>query len=118
MVECESPALVEFVMRLTKFENALSALLFAPLRMEHTGIWDDSRIITNHASSYDPWIDAAGLIDTPFYDKSVLVESGSLYSTLTTYALGTRQFTLAASCESTRCLVLMAGALAKDSCET
>jgi len=64
------------------YEQFLRERIFAPLKMEHTGIWDDSRIITNRASGYDPWIDEAGLINTPFYDKSVLFGSGSLYSTV------------------------------------
>jgi CubicO group peptidase (beta-lactamase class C family) len=64
------------------YEQFLRERIFAPLKMDRTGIWDDARIITNRASGYDPWIDEAGLINTPFYDKSVLVGSGSLYSTV------------------------------------
>src|SRR5260370_30030626 len=41
------------------YEQFLRERIFAPLKMEHTGIWDDSRIITNRASGYDPWIDGA-----------------------------------------------------------
>jgi CubicO group peptidase (beta-lactamase class C family) len=101
------------------YEDFLRQRIFAPLEMDHTGIWDDTRIIANRASGYDPWIDAAGLINTPFYDKSVLFGSGSLsIQRLTTYTLGTRQFTLAASFESVRWLILMAGALARDSSGT
>lgn len=64
------------------YEDFLRERIFAPLKMENTGTWDDARVIMNRASGYDPWIDAVELINTPFYDKSVLVGSGSLYSTV------------------------------------
>jgi hypothetical protein len=64
------------------YEVYLRERILAPLKMENTGTWDDARVIMNRASGYDPWIDGAGLINTPFYDKAVLVGSGSLYSTV------------------------------------
>jgi CubicO group peptidase (beta-lactamase class C family) len=64
------------------YEGFLRERILAPLKMENTGTWDDARVIMNRASGYDPWIDGAGLINTPFYDKAVLVGSGSLYSTV------------------------------------
>jgi CubicO group peptidase (beta-lactamase class C family) len=64
------------------YEGFLRERILMPLKMENTGTWDDARIIVNRASGYDPWIEGAGLINTPFYDKGVLVGSGSLYSTV------------------------------------
>jgi CubicO group peptidase (beta-lactamase class C family) len=64
------------------YEQFLRERIFTPLKMENTGTWEDARVIVNRASGYDPWIDGAGLINTPFYEKGVLVGSGSLYSTV------------------------------------
>lgn len=64
------------------YEEFLRERIFAPLKMENTGTWDDASIIPNRASGYDPWNSTIGLINTPFYDKTVLFGSGSLYSTI------------------------------------
>ncbi len=62
------------------YEDFLRERILKPLKMSNTGTWDDGALIVNRASGYDPWLD--NLINTPFYDKSVLFGSGSLYSTV------------------------------------
>ena len=64
------------------YEEFLRERIFTPLKMDNTGTWEDARVIVNRASGYDPWIDGDGVINTPFYEKGVLVGSGSLYSTV------------------------------------
>ncbi len=64
------------------YEDFLRERIFVPLKMENTGTWDDTRIIVNRSSGYEPWTGAQGLVNPPYYEKSVLIGSGSLYSTV------------------------------------
>ena len=63
-----------------RYDDFLRERIFTPLKMADSGVWDDARVIANRASGYDPWLNE--LINSPWYDKSVLFGSGSLYSTV------------------------------------
>jgi CubicO group peptidase (beta-lactamase class C family) len=68
--------------------------IFAPLRMKNSGTFSDTTLIPERATGYQPWIqDSLGdqrnnpivvrdLRVTPFYDKTIITGSGSLYSTI------------------------------------
>ena len=54
--------------------------IFARLGMTNSGTFPDTALLPNRASGYQPWI--GGLRNPPFYDKTILTGSGSLYSSL------------------------------------
>ncbi|HSS44624.1 MAG TPA: serine hydrolase, partial [Thermoanaerobaculia bacterium] len=49
--------------------------------MKNSGTWSDEALIPFRASGYQPWVGTPGLRNAPFYDKTLLTGSGSLYST-------------------------------------
>ncbi|MCI0486526.1 MAG: serine hydrolase [Blastocatellia bacterium] len=63
------------------YEEFLREQIFEPLGMKDTGSFFHEPLILNRASGYDPWIGPMGLINAPYYSRSLLVGSGSLYST-------------------------------------
>ncbi len=70
--------------------------IFTPLGMKNSGTFSDTALIPGRATGYQPWIASAvsptgnrnadqpgpGLRIAPFYDKTIITGSGSLYSTL------------------------------------
>jgi CubicO group peptidase (beta-lactamase class C family) len=52
-----------------------------PIGMKDTGILRDEVLIANRADGYQPALGNPGLGNAPFYDKTILTGSGSLYST-------------------------------------
>ncbi len=60
--------------------------IFAPLGMKNSGTFSDTALIPERATGYQPWIAETGgdqkLRITPFYDKTIITGSGSLYSTI------------------------------------
>lgn len=55
--------------------------LLKPAGMKDTGTFRDDGLISNRASGYQPALEESGLRNAPFYDKTILAGSGSLYST-------------------------------------
>lgn len=64
--------------------------IFTPLGMKNSGTFSDTALIAERATGYQPWFvdqiaDQAGdqkLRIAPFYDKTIITGSGSLYSTV------------------------------------
>jgi CubicO group peptidase (beta-lactamase class C family) len=60
--------------------------IFTPLGMKNSGTFSDTALIPERATGYQPWIaETSGdqkLRITPFYDKTIITGSGSLYSTI------------------------------------
>lgn len=64
--------------------------IFTPLGMKNSGTFSDTALIPDRATGYQPWIenpiaDHTGnqkLRIAPFYDKTIITGSGSLYSTI------------------------------------
>lgn len=65
----------------TTYDRFVRERLLAPAGMKSSGIWRDQPVIPLRASGYQPWIGAPELRNAPFYDKTILAGSGSLYST-------------------------------------
>ena len=63
------------------YEEFLREQIFEPLGMKDTGSFFHGPLIHNRASGYDPWIEPDGLINAPYYSGSLLIGSGSHYST-------------------------------------
>lgn len=67
------------------YEQFLQHEIFTPLGMKGTGTFSDTALIPHRASGYQPWLSKPGdpgLRNVPFYDKTILIGSGSLYSTI------------------------------------
>jgi CubicO group peptidase (beta-lactamase class C family) len=60
--------------------------IFTPLGMKNSGTFSDTALISERATGYQPWISDQGsgqkLRIPPFYDKTIITGSGSLYSTV------------------------------------
>ncbi len=64
------------------YQDFLRERILAPLHLDHTGPWERQPIVPGRASGYEPWLAPAGLINAPYYDESVLLGGGDLYSTV------------------------------------
>ncbi|HEY0553676.1 MAG TPA: serine hydrolase [Thermoanaerobaculia bacterium] len=64
------------------YQDFLRERIFAPLHLDHTGFWERQPILPGRAAGYEPWLPPAGVINTPYYDESILFGSGDLYSTV------------------------------------
>jgi CubicO group peptidase (beta-lactamase class C family) len=56
--------------------------VFTPLGMKNSGTFSDTELIPGRASGYQPWTGRQKLRNAPFYDKTIITGSGSLYSTI------------------------------------
>jgi CubicO group peptidase (beta-lactamase class C family) len=64
--------------------------IFTPLGMKNSGTFSDTALIPDRATGYQPWIENQienhtsnqKLRIAPFYDKTIITGSGSLYSTI------------------------------------
>jgi CubicO group peptidase (beta-lactamase class C family) len=59
--------------------------IFTPLGMKNSGTFSDTALIPDRATGYQPWIENSlnqKLRIAPFYDKTIITGSGSLYSTI------------------------------------
>jgi CubicO group peptidase (beta-lactamase class C family) len=59
--------------------------IFTPLGMKNSGTFSDTSLIPGRATGYQPWIEDSlnqKLRIAPFYDKTIITGSGSLYSTI------------------------------------
>ena len=63
------------------YEQFISDKILKPLGMKETGALLDDALIPNRADGYQPALADSGLRNAPFYDKTILTGSGSLYST-------------------------------------
>jgi CubicO group peptidase (beta-lactamase class C family) len=64
------------------YQDFLRERIFAPLHLGHTGPWERQPILPGRAAGYEPWLAPAGLINAPYYDESILLGGGDLYSTV------------------------------------
>jgi len=64
------------------YHDVLREKVLVPLHLEHTGVWDREALLPGRAAGYEPWLGPAGLINSPFYDESILIGGGDLYSTV------------------------------------
>jgi CubicO group peptidase (beta-lactamase class C family) len=79
------------------YDDFIEEELLKPAGMKDTGMFRDEELIRNRATGYQPALGALGLRNAPFYDKTILTGSGSLYSTtddlqLWAKAIETRRF--------------------------
>ncbi len=63
------------------YEQFLNEEILRPAGMKDTGTLRDELLIPNRADGYQPALGNPGLHNAPFYDKTILTGSGSLYST-------------------------------------
>jgi CubicO group peptidase (beta-lactamase class C family) len=63
------------------YEQFLAEEILKPAEMKETGTFRDDAIIPNRATGYQPAFGDHGLRNAPWYDKTILTGSGSLYST-------------------------------------
>jgi D-alanyl-D-alanine carboxypeptidase len=56
--------------------------IFSPLGMKGSGTFSDTALIPDRATGYQPWTGKENLRIAPFYDKTIISGSGSLYSTV------------------------------------
>jgi CubicO group peptidase (beta-lactamase class C family) len=63
------------------YEQFVSEEILRPVAMKETGALLDDALIANRADGYQPALVESGLRNAPFYDKTILTGSGSLYST-------------------------------------
>jgi CubicO group peptidase (beta-lactamase class C family) len=63
------------------YEQFLADEILRPAGMKDTGTFRDETLIAQRASGYQPALGDHGLRNAPFYDKTILTGSGSLYST-------------------------------------
>jgi CubicO group peptidase (beta-lactamase class C family) len=63
------------------YEQFLAEEILKPAGMKETGAFRDDAIIPNRAIGYQPAFGDHGLRNAPWYDKTILAGSGSLYST-------------------------------------
>jgi len=63
------------------YDRFVRERLLLPAGMKDSGTWSDEPLIPFRARGYQPWVGTAGLRNAPFYDKTLLTGSGSLYST-------------------------------------
>jgi CubicO group peptidase (beta-lactamase class C family) len=64
------------------YQDFLRERIFAPLHLDHTGPWERQPVLPGRAAGYEPWLAPAGLINAPYYDESILLGGGDLYSTV------------------------------------
>lgn len=64
------------------YDRFVRERLLLPAGMKDSGTWTDEPLIPFRARGYQPWIGGVGLRNAPFYDKTLLTGSGSLYSTV------------------------------------
>lgn len=64
------------------YDQFITDRIFTPLGMKDSGTFSDTVLLSNRASGYQPWIGSGGLRNPPFYDKTIITGSGSLYSSL------------------------------------
>ncbi len=63
------------------YDTFIADEILRPTGMKDTGTLRDEVLIPNRADGYQPALGNPGLHNAPFYDKSILTGSGSLYST-------------------------------------
>jgi CubicO group peptidase (beta-lactamase class C family) len=63
------------------YEEFLRDEILAPAGMKSTGTFRDDVVIPDRATGYQPWTGTPPLRNAPYYDKTILTGSGSLYST-------------------------------------
>ena len=63
------------------YDRFISEEILHPAGMRDTGTLRDDLLIANRADGYQPALGTPGLRNAPFYDKTILTGSGSLYST-------------------------------------
>ena len=63
------------------YEQFLADEILRPGGLKDTGTFRDESLIANRAGGYQPALGDHGLRNAPFYDKTILTGSGSLYST-------------------------------------
>jgi CubicO group peptidase (beta-lactamase class C family) len=63
------------------YEQFLAEEVLKPAGMKDTGTFWDETLIPDRATGYQPALGEHGLRNAPFYDKTILTGSGSLYST-------------------------------------
>lgn len=63
------------------YQQFLADEILKPSGMKETGTFRDEPLLPNRASGYQPAVGEHGLRNAPFYDKTILTGSGSLYST-------------------------------------
>ena len=63
------------------YDEFIADEILKPAGMKDTGKFQDEGVISSRASGYQPALEDSGLRNAPFYDKTILIGSGSLYST-------------------------------------
>jgi CubicO group peptidase (beta-lactamase class C family) len=63
------------------YDEFVADEILKPAGMKDTGTFQDEGVIFNRASGYQPALEESGVRNAPFYDKTILTGSGSLYST-------------------------------------
>jgi CubicO group peptidase (beta-lactamase class C family) len=63
------------------YDQFIADEILRPAGMKDTGTVRDEVLIPNRADGYQPALGTPGLHNAPFYDKTILTGSGSLYST-------------------------------------
>jgi CubicO group peptidase (beta-lactamase class C family) len=56
--------------------------IFVPAKMHDSGEFLDTPLIPNRSSGYQPWVGPYKMRNAPYYDKTIITGSGSLYSTV------------------------------------
>jgi CubicO group peptidase (beta-lactamase class C family) len=64
-----------------RYDQFIADEILRPAGMKDTGTLRDEVLIPNRADGYQPALGNPGLHNAPFYDKTILTGSGSLYST-------------------------------------
>jgi CubicO group peptidase (beta-lactamase class C family) len=64
------------------YDQFITEEILLPTGMKDTGTLRDEALIPNRADGYQPALGNPGLRNAPFYDKTILTGSGSLYSTI------------------------------------
>jgi CubicO group peptidase (beta-lactamase class C family) len=76
------------------YEQFVNQEIFVPFGMKHSGTFSDTDLIPERATGYQPWIadqpsgqpespiNRIRLRIAPYYDKTIITGSGSLYSTM------------------------------------
>jgi len=63
------------------YDQFITEEFLRPIGMNDTGTLRDEVLIPNRADGYQPALGTPGMRNAPFYDKTILTGSGSLYST-------------------------------------
>jgi len=63
------------------YDQFIADAILKPAGMNDTGTFRDEPLIPGRASGYQPALGDSGIRNAPFYDKTILAGSGSLYST-------------------------------------